>query len=302
MTSSYSQSGHPEDANVKSAETCNVQVAENNVPYISCAAVDAIAYNQAEMCVKHGFFTRLGGVSTDIYASLNGGLGSSDNLENVYQNRQLAAEALGATEANIASCFQTHSADCVTIAKPYKDPIADRPYADALVTNQTDILLLLLTADCVPVLFADTSAPFIGAAHAGWRGAVGGILENTVSALTQLGAQKKNLAAVIGPSIRQQSYQIGEEMAEIVRAHHENASACLLTDTEADDQRYLFDLPLFVTQILQHIGIETIYDTRCDTYADSTRFFSHRWATHHNLPDSGRLISAISLQSVSRGR
>lgn len=278
----------------KSDDT-QIKQASNNLPYLVHNALENLQYSDTNLRIKHGFFTKLGGVSQDVYTSLNGGLGSQDTVENVHENRRLAAQAFGYTPAHIIALYQTHSADCMTVHAALADPINDRPYADALVTDKSDIMLLLLTADCVPVIFADTASPIIGIAHAGWRGAAGGILENTAASLVNLGAKAQNLIAVIGPSIHQKSYQIGAEIAEIIAKHHDNASSCLKPDKGAEDERYLFDLPEFVSQILTKSGISQVHNVQCDTYADPDRFFSHRWATHHNLADSGRLISAISI-------
>ena len=270
--------------------------AEAEPAYLSHQALSAPPYR-----LRHGFFTRSGGVSEAPYNSLNGGLGSDDCLDNVAENRRRAAAALGCSEHQIASCYQTHSADCFRVTQPYSDPHADRPYADALVTDKAGVLLLLLTADCVPVLFADRTKPIIGAAHAGWRGAVSGILENTLDEMQACGSDAKDIIAVIGPSIHQPSYQIGAEMAEVITQHHIGAETCLITDKSAEDERYLFDLPQFVSQILQHSGVAEIHDMGCDTYAEPDRFFSHRWATHHALKDSGRLISAICIAENKGG-
>ena len=164
-----------------------------------------------------------------------------------------------------------------------------------MVTNLPDILLLLLTADCLPVLFVDQRNGVIGAAHAGWRGAVGGVLEATVAAMCATGASRENITAILGPAICQPSYQIGADMADVIASHHQGAKTCLMTDDSASDERYLFDLPGFARQILQSEELASVLDLETDTYADSARFYSHRWATHQNLPDSGRLISAICL-------
>jgi len=265
-------------------------LAPNGVPYLRHAEMDGV--NEG---VSYGFFTRQGGVSTGLYAGLNGGLGSDDDLRHVTENRALAASALGSDTLSIASLFQVHSASCVTIDSRPSESIANRPHADAMVTTIPDIVLLLLTADCLPVFFIDSHHGVIGAAHAGWRGAVGGILEATATAMCNAGASRADITAIIGPSIRQPNYQIGADMAEEIMRHHTGAENCLIADDSAPDTRYLFDLPGFAQQILHTQQIGRVLDISLDTYADSDRFYSHRWATHQNLPDSGRLISAICL-------
>jgi len=265
-------------------------IAPNGAHYLTHAGMDS-----AQAGISYGFFTRQGGVSSGLYAGLNGGLGSDDNLADVSENRARAAAALGQKPAAIASLYQVHSADCITIDTAPPPSGNDRPRADAMVTNLPDILLLLLTADCLPVLFVDQRNGVIGAAHAGWRGAVGGVLEATVAAMCATGASRENITAILGPAICQPSYQIGADMADVIASHHQGAKTCLMTDDSASDERYLFDLPGFARQILQSEELASVLDLETDTYADSARFYSHRWATHQNLPDSGRLISAICL-------
>ena len=267
-------------------------IAPNGAHYFRHADMDR------DEAISYGFFSRQGGVSDGLYAGLNGGLGSDDTPQHVAQNRALAASAFGGTPLPIASLFQIHSAHCVTINSPPTAQIANRPRADAMVTTMTEILLLLLTADCLPVFFIDKTHGVIGAAHAGWRGAVAGILESTTAAMCNAGARRSDITAIIGPAIRQPHYQIGEDMADQIARHHKGAETCLLADDSASDTRYLFDLPRFAEQILQQQQIGRVLDVGLDTYADSDRFYSHRWATHQKLPDSGRLISAISLRRM----
>ncbi len=267
-------------------------IASNGAHYLTHAGMDG-----RQGGVSYGFFTRQGGVSTGLYEGLNGGLGSDDDMAHVTENRARAAAALGQTPSAIASLYQIHSADCITIKAAPPPSGTDRPRADAMVTCLPDILLLLLTADCLPVLFTDQHNGVIGAAHAGWRGAFGGVLEATISAMCQIGASHQNITAILGPAICQPSYQIGADMADIIAGHHQGAEKCLIADDSASDTRYLFDLPYFARQILQAEQIGRVLDLETDTYADSARFYSHRWATHNSLPDSGRLISAICLNA-----
>ena len=241
--------------------------------------------------IRHGFFTRKGGASGGLYNALNCGLGSDDDRAVVRENRARVAAAMGLGPEKMAGLYQIHSARCVTLTDP--QDCAHRPEADAYVTALSGVGLAILTADCLPVLFCDARAGVIGAAHAGWRGAAGGVIEATVQAMQGLGAHTDQIVMVIGPGIRQASYQVSAEMREEIISPYPEATSCFRPDPAADD-KYFFDLPGFAGLRGQAAGLSQIYDSGCDTYADEAQFFSHRRATHRSEADSGRLISVIA--------
>lgn len=237
---------------------------------------------------RHGFFTRRGGASSGVFAGLNCGQGSSDQSEIVGINRARVADAMGVEESHLAGVHQIHSADVVAIT----GPMADKPKADALVTKTPGIALSVLTADCQPVLFADVEAGVIGAAHAGWRGALDGVLDATVQAMVDLGATRENITAVIGPCISQSAYEVGPEFFEDFLANDSDFDRFFAQGT---GDRLLFDLPGFGLSCLRGAGVGTAEWTRHCTFGDAERFFSYRRATHAKEADYGRLISAITL-------
>ncbi|MCB1372012.1 MAG: peptidoglycan editing factor PgeF [Rhodobacteraceae bacterium] len=239
--------------------------------------------------VRHGFFTRRGGASSGIFAGLNCGPGSGDQREAVAMNRMRVAGAMGVAPQRLLSLHQIHSAE-VVVAGP--EGWVERPRADAAVTAEPGIALSVLTADCAPVLFADRAAGVIGAAHAGWRGALDGVLEATLLAMERLGATRDAIAAAVGPTISQRAYEVGPEFAHrFIDADH--AHGRFFVNGEGD--RYLFDLPGFVLERLRGAGVgEAGWIGTC-TYSEPERFFSYRRATHAGEPDYGRLISAIRL-------
>ena len=241
--------------------------------------------------VRHGFFTRKGGVSGGLYDALNCGLGSDDDRDFVLENRARVAAAMELDPDRMAGLYQIHSARCVTLTN--QTDCAQRPEADAYVTALSGVGLAILTADCLPVLFCDARQGVIGAAHAGWRGAAAGVTEATVQAMQGLGADIRQIVMVIGPGIRQPSYQISAEMREEIISGYPEAVSCFMTDPAAED-KFLFDLPGFAKGRGQAAGLSQIYDSGCDTYTDETHFFSHRRATHRKEHDSGRLISVIT--------
>ncbi len=235
--------------------------------------------------VRHGFFTRKGGASSGIFAGLNCGTGSSDQAEIVVINRTRVAEAMGVAE--LSTVNQVHSADVVTVT----GPLPGRPRADAMVTATPGIALGILTADCQPVLFADAKAGVIGAAHAGWRGALDGVLEATVDAMEALGAHRGNIAAVIGPTISQPAYEVGPEFIyAFLDDDRDNARFFI----QGAGDRMLFNLPGFGLHRLRRAGVDAEWTRHC-TYRDPDRFFSYRRATHQREADYGRLMSAIRL-------
>ncbi|PIE15333.1 MAG: polyphenol oxidase [Rhodobacterales bacterium] len=238
--------------------------------------------------VKHGFFTRKGGASSGVFQGLNCGQGSSDQSEAVALNRLRVAQAMDLGEDDLHSVHQVHSADVVTV----NGPMTDRPKADAMVTKQPGLALAILTADCQPVLFADPEAGVVGAAHAGWRGALSGVLEATLDAMEALGATRDNITAVIGPSISQSAYEVGPEFLETFTAEDPEYTRFFSNGT---GDRYLFDLPAFGLHRLRSAGVGTAEWTRHCTYSDPDRFYSYRRATHAGEADYGRLVSVIRL-------
>ena len=241
--------------------------------------------------LRHAFFTRDGGISTGIYASLNGGLGSNDNAAAVAENRRRMAEHIGVTPAHFLTVFQIHSPDVAVATAPWD---ADaRPRADAMVTKTPGLALGVTAADCGPILFADPAARVIGAAHAGWKGAFGGVLENTIAAMENLGASRGGIIAAIGPLIRQPSYEVGAEfVARFTEAEKDNAR--FFVPSSRTDHA-MFDLAGYIRWRLDRAGIRTIDDTGIDTYADQ-RMFSYRRSVHRKEPDYGRNIHAIVLE------
>lgn len=238
--------------------------------------------------IRHGFFTRRGGASSGIFAGLNCGSGSSDQRDVVAINRSRVADAMGVAPAHLRAVYQHHSADVVTVTGPGDD----RPKADALVTATPGVALSVLTADCQPVLFADAKAGVIGAAHAGWRGALDGVLDNTVAAMEALGAARTNIHAVIGPSISQHAYEVGPEFMEDFMAQDPDFSRYFAQGT-AD--RLQFDLTGFGLNRLRAAGVGSAEWTRHCTYSDPDRFYSYRRSCHDKEADYGRLIAAITL-------
>jgi len=240
--------------------------------------------------LRHAFFTREGGVSDGMYESLNGGLGSNDDPARVHENRRRMAQALNVAPSHFLTVYQVHSPDVATVTKPW--PNDERPHADALVTNTPGLAIGITTADCGPVLFADPKARVIGAAHAGWKGAFGGVIEATVKAMETLGAHRADIHAAIGPLIRQPSYEVGAEFVERFAAT-DAANARYFTPSSKPGHA-MFDLAGFIRARLERAGIATIDDVNLDTYADP-RFFSYRRTTHRAEPDYGRNIHALVL-------
>jgi polyphenol oxidase len=242
--------------------------------------------------IQHAFFTRDGGVSDGIYASLNCGAGSNDNPEHVLENKRRAAAQFGLTEDRLVTLYQVHSPEVVTVTDPA--PIrADRPQADAMVTRTSDVALGILTADCAPVLFADPENRVIGAAHAGWRGALSGVVEQTVAAMENIGADRSRISASVGPCIAQQSYQVGPEFpAPFLEADSEVSD---LFRPDGDSGMHLFDLKSFVLRKLRQAAIANVDAINADTYASDALFFSYRRTCHRSEDDYGRGLSAIAL-------
>ncbi|WP_294228414.1 peptidoglycan editing factor PgeF [uncultured Shimia sp.] len=237
----------------------------------------------------HGFFTRRGGASSGVFAGLNCGVGSSDQTEIVTINRQRVASAMGVELSHLAGVHQIHSADVATLTAPLD---GERPRADAIVTATPGLALSILTADCQPVLFSDPHAGVIGAAHAGWRGALDGVLEATVDAMEALGASRGNIHAVIGPCISQSAYEVGPEFLEtFLTADITNNR--FFADGGGD--RKFFDLPGYGLHRLRSANIGKVEWTRHCTYSDADKFYSYRRTTHAKEADYGRLIASIRL-------
>ncbi len=236
---------------------------------------------------KHGFFTRLGGTSEGIYEGLNCGLGSNDDKTNVAMNREMVSETFDLDTSKLLSVYQVHSPDVVTVTSPFK---SEPPKCDAMVTASKGLALGILTADCAPVLFEDTEAGIVGAAHSGWRGAIGGVLESTIAAMVDLGASREQIAASVGPCISQAAYEVGPEFVDEFVDHDPSFSQYFANGT-AD--RALFDLPRFVLDRLRASGLENVAWTGHCTYSDPEKFFSYRRTCHNSEPDYGRLISVI---------
>jgi YfiH family protein len=240
--------------------------------------------------IRHGFFTRQGGVSEGIYAGLNGGVGSRDNPAHVAENRARMAAALSVSRDRFLTAYQVHSPDVLVAEKPWPDDA--RPRADAIVTREPGLAIGISTADCGPVLFADPDARVVGGAHAGWRGALGGVLEATIAAMEKLGAARERIVAAAGPMIRQPNYEVGPELAEKFLAADPDNSRFFAPGRPGHS---MFDLPGYIVARLARAGLKQIEDLAFCTYADPERFFSYRRATHRAEADYGRHINAIAL-------
>jgi YfiH family protein len=243
--------------------------------------------------IRHGFFTREGGVSEGIHASLNCGPGSKDDPAKVAENRRRAMALLDLDPSALATLYQCHTADVVVVEKPWAD--TERPQADAMVTTRPGLALGILTADCAPVLFADAKAGIVGAAHAGWKGALGGVLDNTVAAMVKLGAKPLNIVAAIGPCIGQRSYEVGPEFPAPFLAE-DAANSDFLAPSPRKAGHFLFDLPGYVSRKLSKLGVIEVTRVPADTLRDENRFFSYRRATLKGESDYGRQLSAIVLE------
>ncbi|MCM2563303.1 peptidoglycan editing factor PgeF [Lutimaribacter sp. EGI FJ00015] len=237
---------------------------------------------------QHGFFARGGGASSGVFAGLNCGQGSSDQAEIVAINRARVAAAVNVPSERLVTVNQVHSARALALDSP-PDP---RPAADGMATATPGLALGVLTADCQPVLFADPDNGVIGAAHAGWRGALDGVLEATIDAMESLGAARDTITAVIGPTISQRAYEVGPELLDEFMTDDPDNHRFF---ANGDGDRYLFNLPAFGLHRLREAGVGHAEWTRHCTYSDPGRFFSYRRATHTGAADYGRLISVIRL-------
>lgn len=241
--------------------------------------------------IRHAFFTRRGGVSGGLYASLNGGMGSNDDPAAVQENRARMAAALGLAPPDLLACWQVHSADAVLATAPWTRE--DAPRADAIVTRTPGLGAAVSIADCGPVLFADPEAGVVAAAHSGWKGAFGGVIGATVALMEAQGARRGAIRAVIGPLIRQSSYEVGEDF--VTRFLAEDRAHARFFAPADRPHHALFDLPGFIRLRLEQAGVTQVEDLMLDTYTDEARFYSFRRATHRKEADYGRLIAAIAL-------
>jgi YfiH family protein len=241
--------------------------------------------------VRHAFFTRAGGVSEGVYATLNGGLGSRDDAAKVAENRRRMTSALALADGALVTVYQVHSPDAVVATKPWAR--ADAPRADAIVCKTPGLAIGVTVADCGPILLADGKGGVIGAVHAGWRGALDGVIEAAVAKMEETGAVRARITAAIGPLIRQSSYEVGPEF--VARFRDADAAFIRFFAPASRDHHALFDLPGFIGFRLKSAGVGTIEDLGLDTYTDEARFFSFRRTTHRGEADYGRLIAAIAL-------
>ena len=241
--------------------------------------------------LRHAFFTREGGVSGGVYSSLNGGVGSHDDADRVAENHARMAAALAVEPHRFLTAYQIHSPDVVVAEEPW--PGVARPRADAIVTRTIGLAIGVSTADCGPVLFADADAGVIGAAHAGWRGALLGVIERTVAAMERLGATRGRIRAAIGPMIRQHNYEVGPDLIERFAA--EDRAGADFFRPAARNGHAFFDLAGYIAARLGRAGVQEIEDLKLCTYAEPERFFSFRRTTHRAEPDYGRHINAIAL-------
>jgi YfiH family protein len=249
----------------------------------------AEALTAENLLVPHGFFTRRGGVSTGSYASLNCSLSSLDDRANVLENRARAARTLGVDPSRLLGLTQVHGPHVVTVTEPWEAGHGEK--ADAMVTRQPGLALGIVTADCAPVLFADSGGTIVGAAHAGWRGAVAGVLEATVTAMTALGAAAGNITAAIGPCIAQESYEVGADLRDAVLDR--SAADVSFFISAQREGHWQFDLPAYCAARLHAAGVGRVIVTGLDTMAENERFFSHRRRTIAKAGPIGHQISVI---------
>lgn len=255
----------------------------------SAKFVESALINSCSPHIKHGFFTRQGGTSTGIFTSLNAGLGSSDDTKCVIENRLRICKALDIAPSNLATAHQHHSTDVFVATCGISK---DRPKADGIVSNSPNIAIGVVTADCGPVLFADAKNNVIGAAHAGWRGAFDGVLENTIAKMEALGAERSDIKACLGPCISQASYEVGPEFIERFTTKNTAFSKYFTSSTKPD--HHLYDMHSFIIDQLKQSQVQT-EDLRICTYENEDDYFSYRRTTHRSEADYGRQLSVITL-------
>ncbi len=239
--------------------------------------------------IRHAFFTRPGGVSGGLYSGLNAGLGSNDNRNHVLENRRRMSECLNVAQDRLASPYQVHSSDVVDAANALG---IERPRADGVVTKDTELAVAVVTADCGPVLLADAHARIVAACHAGWKGALGGVLENTVQSMVQRGADIANITAVLGPTISQANYEVGPDFPNPFLDQSADNQDYFISSRNAG--HFMFDLTGYIVDRLTGCGVNAMAVNRC-TYAEEENFYSYRRTTHNKEPDYGRQLSAIVL-------
>lgn len=259
-------------------------IAPGSLPFIKSANLEIPG-------VSHAFFTREGGASAGVYATLNGGVGSKDDPAAVAENRARMAASLGIAPQRLQVPYQIHSADALHVVSPWGD--GERPRCDGLVTATKGIALGVTGADCGMILFADHKAGVIGACHAGWKGALTGILEATLAAMEKIGAASGDVHCALGPTIAGKSYEVGAEF--VARFVNENASYRRFFAASRRDGHAMFDLPAFIAMRLEAAGVGSFADLALDTYEHDARFYSYRRSVHRHEPDYGRLVSAIGL-------
>ncbi len=261
---------------------------------VECLSVDDFSEGAGGRSVFHGFFTRKGGVSKGVYEGLNCGLGSGDNRDDISENRSLVAKKAGVSPDKLLSVYQVHGSNVVTVEAPW--PEEERPHADALVCDKAGMALSILTADCAPVLFMGhkkDASPVVGAAHAGWQGALTSVMENTLEAMKVLGAQEQSLRACIGPCIAQASYEVSSDF--VPPFIEEDKSAEYFFKVGQKDGHAKFDLSGYCSWRLARYGLKNVSLLGLDTYAHEENFYSYRRATHRNEKDYGRQMSVISI-------
>lgn len=241
--------------------------------------------------ISHGFFTRGGGHSTGIFASLNCGLGSGDDPDLVRMNRETVARGIGIVPSDLVTAHQVHSAEAIEVTAPWS--VTERPKVDGLVSKTRGIGIGVLTADCGPVLFADAEAGVVGACHAGWKGALTGVTEATLEAMEKLGAVRTRTVAVLGPTISREAYEVGPEFPAPFLEQDPGHARYFTPSVKAG--HHMFDLPRYLVDRLRREGVGNVSDLGLCTYSDEARFYSYRRATHRGEQDYGRLISVISL-------
>ena len=241
--------------------------------------------------VRHGFFTRVGGFSSGIYATMNCGLGSNDDPGHILRNREIVATSLGLLPHELVTSYQHHSADVITVTQAWGT--TGLPKGDAMVTDRPHIAIAVTTADCVPVLLADRRGRVVGAAHAGWRGAIGGVTDNVVTAMEALGARREDISAAVGPAISGAVYEVGTELRDAFLKSDPANETFFQAGPRPD--HYLFDLPAYVEKRLSDIGVGSVERIDRCTYRDEDHFYSFRRSTHRQEGDYGRQLSAITL-------
>lgn len=254
------------------------------LPVITCDLLDGEG-------VRHAFFTRQGGVSTGVYATLNGGVGSKDERAHVLENRARMAATLGVKPENFLVPFQFHSADAIVADAPWD--VDHRPRADGIVTRTRGIGLGVTGADCGVVLFSDAKGGVIGAAHSGWKGALTGVLEATIARMVDIGAERSRIVAVLGPTIGPDSYEVGAEF--VARFVENDAGHATFFRPSRREGHSMFDLPGFISMRMEKAGLAAFRNLGLDTYADEERFYSYRRSVHRGEPDYGRLVAGVAL-------